>query len=269
VLGRYRFETFRRSACLEWLYQTLCSYAKYLDVSTLLTIKIDVISPASSAIDCQHCNYSHDIIDNLFIRRTFQDLAGYPRMLGIVDLRPLRGRHAYKSLLEVGPARLLAAMLGDLGVSTLRLITTMTQFFLSFWSIKPAMLSTSMLGDYSTSASSTPSCFPCHTDLLGNPFLITSILDLLFLLFSFLDHHTGHPARHDARILLMSASSMPSEFFIVVSIYWKSASYRSSLDLSTIGKTINRSAAKLIYFSFFFWTDVHAIRPVDSSTTSS
>jgi hypothetical protein len=31
--------------------------------------------------------------------------------------------------------------------------------------------------------------------------------------FSILDHHTGHPARHDAQILLMSASSMPSEFF--------------------------------------------------------
>jgi hypothetical protein len=30
---------------------------------------------------------------------------------------------------------------------------------------------------------------------------------------SFLDHHTGHPARHDARILLMSASLMPSKFF--------------------------------------------------------
>jgi hypothetical protein len=28
-----------------------------------------------------------------------------------------------------------------------------------------------------------------------------------------LDHHTGHPACHDARIPLMSASSMPSEFF--------------------------------------------------------
>jgi hypothetical protein len=42
-------------------------------------------------------------------------------------LRPLRGRHTYKSLLEVGPARLLATMLGDLGVSTLR-IKTMTQF---------------------------------------------------------------------------------------------------------------------------------------------
>jgi hypothetical protein len=57
-----------------------------------------------------------------------------------------------------------------------------------------------MLGDYSTSACRTPSCFPRRTDLLGNLFLITSLLDLLFLLF--LDHHTGHPARHDARILL-------------------------------------------------------------------
>jgi hypothetical protein len=74
------------------------------------------------------------------------------------------------------------------------------------------MLSASMLGDYSTSASSKPSCFPRRTDLLGNTFLIMSLLDLPFLFFV-LDHHTGHPARHDARILLMSASSMPSEFF--------------------------------------------------------
>jgi hypothetical protein len=63
------------------------------------------------------------------------------------------------------------------------------------------MLAASMLGDYSTSASSAPSCFPCRTDLLGNPFLITLLLDLLSLL-SFFDHHTSHPARHDARILL-------------------------------------------------------------------
>jgi hypothetical protein len=75
------------------------------------------------------------------------------------------------------------------------------------------MLPASMLGDYSTSASLTPSCFPRRTNLLGNPFLITSLLDLLFLLFPFLDHHTGHPARQDARILLMSASSMLSKFF--------------------------------------------------------
>jgi hypothetical protein len=64
------------------------------------------------------------------------------------------------------------------------------------------MLPASMLRDYSMSASSTPSCFLCRTDLLGNPFLITSLLDLPFLLFSFLDHHTGHPSHRDARILL-------------------------------------------------------------------
>jgi hypothetical protein len=33
-----------------------------------------------------------------------------------------------QGLLEVGPAKLLAAMLGDLGASTLRSIKTMTQF---------------------------------------------------------------------------------------------------------------------------------------------
>jgi hypothetical protein len=94
-------------------------------------------------------------------------------------------------------------MLGDLGVSTLRSIKNITQVFFSFWSIKPAMLPASMLGDYSTSASSTPSCFTRRIGLLGNSFLITLLLDLLFLLFSsFLDHHNGHPARHDARILL-------------------------------------------------------------------
>jgi hypothetical protein len=63
------------------------------------------------------------------------------------------------------------------------------------------MLPTSMLGDYSTSASLMPSYFLRRTDLLENLFL-TSLLDLFFLLFSFLDHHTSHPARHDARILL-------------------------------------------------------------------
>jgi hypothetical protein len=63
------------------------------------------------------------------------------------------------------------------------------------------MLPASILGDYSMSASSTPSCFPRRTDLLGNSFLITSLLDLLSLL-SFLDHYTSHPTRHDAQRLL-------------------------------------------------------------------
>jgi hypothetical protein len=47
------------------------------------------------------------------------------------------------------------------------------------------MLPASMLEDYSMSASSTPSCFLRRTDLLGNTFLITSLLDLLSLPFLF------------------------------------------------------------------------------------
>jgi hypothetical protein len=86
VLGRYRFETFLRSACLEWLCQTPGSYAGYLGVSTLHMFKIyifhDFISNGSG-----HHNFSHDIIDNFFIRHTSQDLAGYPRILD--KLRPL------------------------------------------------------------------------------------------------------------------------------------------------------------------------------------
>jgi hypothetical protein len=98
------------------------------------------------------------------------------------------------------------------------------------------MLPASMLVDYSTSASSTPSCFPRHTDLLGNTFLITSLLDLLSLL-PFLDHHTGHPACHDAWILLYECVfDALLIYFIVVSIYWKSSSYRSLLDLSSFSK---------------------------------
>jgi hypothetical protein len=53
------------------------------------------------------------------------DSAEYPPILAIDDLRPLRGQHAYKGLPEVDPARLLAAMLGDPGVSTFRLIKIM------------------------------------------------------------------------------------------------------------------------------------------------
>jgi hypothetical protein len=34
------------------------------------------------------------------MRHTFQDPAGYPRILDIVDLRPPRGRHAYKASLR-------------------------------------------------------------------------------------------------------------------------------------------------------------------------
>jgi hypothetical protein len=104
-------------------------------------------------------------------------------------------------------------MLGDMGASTLRSVKTMTQFVFSFLSIKPTMLSTSMLEDNSTSASSMPSCFPRHTDLLGNSFLITSLLDILSsLLLFWIIVPTILPATM-LGYYSMSASSMPSEFF--------------------------------------------------------
>jgi hypothetical protein len=137
-------------------------------------------------------------------------------------------------------------MLGDLGVPTLHLIKTMTQFS-SLLSIKPAMLPTSMLGDYSTSVSSTPSYFLRRTNLLGNPFLITSLLDLLSLpsLFWIIT-----PAILPATMLgyySVSASLMPYEIF--------SSSFRSIGGLLPIGRYStslrsarqqNRAAAKLI-----------------------
>jgi hypothetical protein len=103
-------------------------------------------------------------------------------------------------------------MLGDLGVSTLRSTKTMTQFS-SLLSIKPAMLPASMLGDYSTSASSTPSCFPHCTDLLGNLFLITSLLNLHFFSFLFWIIIPDILPTTMLGYYSMSASSMPSEFF--------------------------------------------------------
>jgi hypothetical protein len=86
-LGHYKIETFLRSAHLGWLCQTLCRYARYVGVSTLHMFKINITS----------LNF---IVDNLFMRRTFQDSTGYPRILDIAVLRPLRGRHAYKASLR-------------------------------------------------------------------------------------------------------------------------------------------------------------------------
>jgi hypothetical protein len=74
------------------------------------------------------------------------------------------------------------------------------------------MLPTSMLGDYSTSVSSTPSCFPRRTDLLGNLFSITLLLDLLFLLSFWIIIPAILPATM-LRYYSMSASMMPFEFF--------------------------------------------------------
>jgi hypothetical protein len=170
-----------------------CNYAKYLDVSTLHTFEINI---TLRLLHATHLSRSYWVSSD----------TGHHGLEA--SLRSAR----LQDLLEVGPARLFTAMLGDLGVPTLRSIQDHDLVFFSFWSIKPTMLSASMLGDYSTSASSTPSCFPRRIDLLGNLFLIMSLLDLLFLLFYFFGP-SYRPSCPPARILLMSASSMPSEVF--------------------------------------------------------
>jgi hypothetical protein len=48
-----------------------CSYARYLGVSTLHTFKINKFL-VSSSTDPAHRNFSYNIIDDFFIRRTFQ-----------------------------------------------------------------------------------------------------------------------------------------------------------------------------------------------------
>jgi hypothetical protein len=56
-----------------------CLYTPYVQDKKFLT---------SSSTNPGHRNFNYDIIDDIFIRRVFQDLAGYPRILNIVDLRP-------------------------------------------------------------------------------------------------------------------------------------------------------------------------------------
>jgi hypothetical protein len=102
-------------------------------------------------------------------------------------------------------------MLEDLGVSTLHSIKTMTQFS-SLLSIKPDMLSASMLGATLRVRLRRPLVFLVVPTCWETRF--SSLRYSIYFLFSsFLDHHTGHLARHDARILLMSASSTPFENF--------------------------------------------------------
>jgi hypothetical protein len=76
------------------------------------------------------------------------------------------------------------------------------------------MLPASMLGDYSTRASSTPSCFLRRTDMLGNLFLITSLLDVRLFLSPF---WIIIPAILPTKMLgyySMSASLTLSKFFL-------------------------------------------------------
>jgi hypothetical protein len=158
------------------------SYARYLDVSALHMFKID-------------CSILDDFrTSQLQLRlrlKTSSCDAPFKTLLGILRYRAL----LICGLFEVGrptrpPRGLPCQTPCNHAWRSGCLYTSDDQdhdsvFLPLFWSIKPAMLPASMLGDYSTSPSLTPSCFPRRIDLLGNLFLITSLIDLLFLLFFF------------------------------------------------------------------------------------
>jgi hypothetical protein len=125
-------------------------------------------------------------------------------------------------------------MLGDLGVSTLRSIKTMTQFS-----------SLEHHTDHHARHNSRGLLYECVFDALlfsssyrpvGKPVSDHVATRPTFFFSSF---WIIIPAILPATMLeyySMSASSMPSELFHRRSIYWKPASYRSSLDLSSFGK---------------------------------
>jgi hypothetical protein len=103
-------------------------------------------------------------------------------------------------------------MLRDLGVSTLRLIQDHAIVFLLFLEHQTShaacfnargLLYECVFDALLFSSSYRPVGKPVSHHVVTRPTFFSS----------FLDHHTSHPARHDAWILLMSASSMPSEFF--------------------------------------------------------
>jgi hypothetical protein len=112
---------------------------------------------------------------------------------------------------EVGPAKLLAAMLGDLGVSLLRSIKIMTQFSSLFGASNQPRCLLQCSGTTLRVRLRRPLVF-LVVPTCWETFFSSHRYSICFFSSSFLDHHTGHPARHDVRILLMSASSMPSEF---------------------------------------------------------
>jgi hypothetical protein len=124
-----------------------------------------------------------------------------------------------EGLFEVGPARLLAAMLGDLGVSTLHLIKTMTQFYSLFLASNQPCCLLQCSGTTLRVHLRRPLVFFVIPTCWETRFSSRLYSTYFFFSSSFLDHHIGHPAATILGYYSMSASLMPSEIFIVVSIY--------------------------------------------------
>jgi hypothetical protein len=87
-----------------------CNNARYLGVSTLHIFKIDVVSPASSSTDYQHCNFGYDPSTISSFDAPFKTLLGILEYWALLFEASSRSA-CLQGLHEVGPARFLAAML--------------------------------------------------------------------------------------------------------------------------------------------------------------
>jgi hypothetical protein len=144
-------------------------------------------------------------------------------------------------------------MLGDLGASTLRSIKTMTQFSSPFehqtshavFFNARTTLRVHLRGPLIFLVIST--CWETH-------FSSRRYSTYFFFHFFFgSSYQTSRPPRCSDTTLWVHLRC-PLNFFIIISIYWKPASYRLSLDLSSFGMATNRSAAKLnLLFFLLDW----------------
>jgi hypothetical protein len=133
-----------------------------------------------------------------------------------------------QGLLEVDLATYLAAVLGDLGVSTLCSIKTMTQFSsLSGASNQPCCL-LQCSGTTLRVRLRRPLIFLVVPTCWETRFTSRCYSACFFFTFLLLDHHSGHPARHDARILLYEC--------IFDALWIFSSSFRSIGSLLHIGR---------------------------------
>jgi hypothetical protein len=174
-----------------------------------------------------------------------------------------------QGLLEVGRARLLVAMLGGLGVSTLHLIKTMTQFSSLFWGSNQSCYLLQCSGTTLRERLWRPLVFFIVSTCWETYFSLCRYSTYFFLSFFFGSSYrpSGPPRCSDTTLWV--CHWCPLNFFIVVSIYWKSTPI--GRHLTSLRSARLQTGRLLSWFLslFSFWIDVHAIRPVHSFNTSS
>jgi hypothetical protein len=140
-----------------------------------------------------------------------------------------------QGLHEVGPARLLANTLGDLGVFTVHSIKTMTQFSSLFGASNQPCCLLQCSGTTLRVRFRRPLVFLVVPTCWETRFSSRRYSTYFFSSLSFFgtSYRPSYPPRCSDTTHECIYDALQN-FFIVVSIYWKPASYRSSLDLPSI-----------------------------------